>query len=87
MQQKQPKMGRMDAPLKMYGMVSASYKAANIWDGKCPILCENWDGKMPHRCRILKNEKERILLIHEKSERYKVMGYTTALSKYPLVHL
>ena len=42
--EKQPRMGRMDAPLKMYGMVSAPHKAANIWDGICPILHENWDG-------------------------------------------
>ena len=55
---KQPRMGRMDAPLKMYGMVSAPHKEANIWDGKCPILCENWDGKMPHRRKILKSEKK-----------------------------
>ena len=39
-----PRMGRMDAPLKMYGMGNAPHKAANIWDGICPILCENWDG-------------------------------------------
>ena len=56
--EKQPKMGRINAPLKMYGMVSASYKAANIWDGKCPILRENWDGKMPHRRKTLKCEKK-----------------------------
>ena len=37
-------MGRIDAPLKMCGMVNASHKAANIWDGKCPILHGNWDG-------------------------------------------
>ena len=42
--EKQPRMGRMNAPLKMYGMVSAPHKAANIWDGKCPILRKNWDG-------------------------------------------
>ena len=38
---KQPRMGRIDAPLKMYGMVNAPHKAANIWDGNCPILHEN----------------------------------------------
>ena len=43
--EKQPRMGRIDAPLKMYGMVSAPHKAANIWDGMCPILRENQDGK------------------------------------------
>ena len=42
--EKQPRMGRFDAPLKMYGMVSAPHKAAKIWDGTCPILHENWDG-------------------------------------------
>ena len=40
---KQLRMGRMRAPLKMYGMVDVLYKAAIIWDGKCPILHENWD--------------------------------------------
>ena len=52
--EKQPRMGRINAPLKMYGMVSALYKAAAIWDGNCPILCENWDGMMPHRHKIVK---------------------------------
>ena len=42
--EKQPRMGRINAPLKMYGMVNAPHKAANIWDGNCPILCENWEG-------------------------------------------
>ena len=56
--EKQPKMGRTNAPLKMYGIVSAPYNAAKIWDGKCPILHENWDGKMPHRHKILKSEKK-----------------------------
>ena len=41
---KQPPVGRMNAPLKMYGKVNALYKAANILDGKCPILREDWDG-------------------------------------------
>ena len=36
--EKQPKMGRMNAPLKMYGMVSAPYEAANIWDEKLPHI-------------------------------------------------
>ena len=49
--EKQSGMGRMNAPLKIYGMVDAPYKAANIWDGKCPILRENWDEKVPHRCK------------------------------------
>ena len=39
--EKQPRMGRMNAPLKKYRMLDAPYKAANIWDGKCPILHEN----------------------------------------------
>ena len=56
--EKQPRMGRIDAPFKMYGIVSAPHKAANIWDGTCPILCENWDEIMPHRCKILKCEKK-----------------------------
>ena len=42
--EKQPRMGRMNAALKMYRVVSAPYKAANIWDGKWPILHDNWDG-------------------------------------------
>ena len=42
--EKQPRMGRFDALLKMYGMVNAPHKAANIWDGNCPILRKNWDG-------------------------------------------
>ena len=49
--EKQPRMGRIHAPLKMCGMVNASHKAGNIWDGKCPILCENWHEKVPHRCK------------------------------------
>ena len=56
--EKQPRMGRINAPLKMYGMVSAAYKAANIWDGYCPICRENWDGIMPHRHKVLKCEKK-----------------------------
>ena len=56
--EKQPRMGRFDAPLKMYGMVIAPHKAANIWDGNCPILRENWDGMMPHRRNVLKCEKK-----------------------------
>ena len=43
---------------KMYGMVIAPHKAANIWDGNCPILRENWDGMMPHRRKGLKCEKK-----------------------------
>ena len=38
-------MGRIDAPLKMYGMVSAPYKAANIWDGNCPIGAKDLNEK------------------------------------------
>ena len=58
--EKQPRMGRINAPLKMYRMVSTPHKAANIWDGNCPILCENWDGnRMPHRLpEYLKCEKK-----------------------------
>ena len=43
--EKQPRIGRINAPFKMCRMVNAPYKAANIWDGKCPILRENWDEK------------------------------------------
>ena len=56
--EKQPRMGRTNDPLKMYGMVIAPHKAANIWDGNCPILHENWDGMMPYRHKGLKCEKK-----------------------------
>ena len=58
--EKQPRMGRIDAPLKMYGMVSAPHIAANIWEGNCPILRENWDEKMPHRRKVFKCEKKQL---------------------------
>ena len=39
--EKQQTMGRVSAPLKMYRMVNAPYKAAKkiekIWDSRCPI--------------------------------------------------
>ena len=54
-------MGRVNAPLKMYGMVNALYKAANnlenIWDGRCPICTKIGMEIMPHRHKILKSEK------------------------------
>ena len=52
--EKQPRMGRFNGPLKLYGMVIALHRAANIWDGGYPILRENWDGMMPHRRNRLK---------------------------------
>ena len=67
--EKQLRMGRINAPLRMCGMVNASYKAANIWDGKCPILHDNWHEEMPHRHKIRKSEKELILLIEKKNQR------------------
>ena len=60
-------MGRVNAPLEMYGMVNALYKAANnlenIWGGGMPHMHKNWDENNAPLAQNTEKSKELILLI------------------------